>query len=124
MWSIIITLVTLMITVLDAVLAIGMHSGKQWRVLTAGNPVMPDGRLRYDMKKFRRSAGILLWVCTVLFFFLTLSLLLVQVLHILPEAVLAITLYVQGAATVMAIILHLAYVDSYGQTPSDEEECV
>lgn len=124
MWSVILTLVTLVITVVDAVLTVGMHSGKQWRILNAGNPVMPDGRLRYDMKKFRRSAEILLWACTVLFLLLTLSLLLVQLLHILPEVVLAVTLYVHGSATVMAIVLHLAYVDSYGQTPSDEEECL
>ncbi len=122
MWPIITSIISLGIAVLDFVLALGMHYRKSWNFLIAGNPHMPDGQRRYEMEKYCRSAEILLWSYTVSFFVVAIVLLLVRVTHIWPDGILAGTLYVHGTVVIMAAVLHLAYVDSYAQTPEKCED--
>lgn len=122
MWPALIAMVLFGIAVTNLVLAIGMHKGKQWQILTAGNPAMPDGRLRYDRAKFRRSGEVVLWIYTAIHAAAAAAVFLTRAVHLLPSAVLAVVLYAAGGLSVLAAIGHLAYVDSYGQTAPEEEK--
>ncbi len=115
------------LSVADGMMAAAMHKGKEWRILLAGNPAMPDGRPRYHMTEFRRSAEILLWVYTVVFFMMMVMIFLVKVVSLFSESFLAAALYIQGAVLVIGYICFLGRMDTYFQTatrdmPLDETE--
>ena len=64
-----------------------------WQFLLAGNPVQPDGRRVYDTERFQPAAGMLCAIYAGVFFMTALSVLLTQILCVLPGGLMAAMLY-------------------------------
>lgn len=91
-----------------------------WPFLLAGNPVQPDGRKVYDTEQFRSAAGMLCAIYAGAFFMTALSVLLTQILCIMPDGLMAAMLYVHGAVLVLTAFGMLAYLDTYCQVDSEK----
>ncbi len=90
-----------------------------WQFLLAGNPVQPDGRRVYDTERFQPAAGMLCAIYAGVFFMTALSVLLTQILCVLPGGLMAAMLYVHGAVLVLSAFGMMAYLDTYCQVTSE-----
>ena len=100
--------------ILDTVFAVKLNLSP-WKFLLAGNPRLPDGTRLYDMECFQRAAGMLCAIYAGVFYMTALSVLLTQILCVMPNALMAGMLYIHGAVLTMTAFGLLAYLDSFCQ---------
>lgn len=117
MWTQITWLILLCGLAAEIICALALRHGKEGKFLLAGNPRMPNGNLRYDMKKFRKSIERMIWAYVIVTALLAIVLPLTKMISVLPDWVLTVSLYLFGAVVVLAFVAHLVYMDNFGQQP-------
>lgn len=107
--------------ILDTVFAVKLNLSP-WKFLLAGNPRLPDGTRLYDMECFQRAAGMLCAIYAGAFYMTALSVLLTQILCVMPNALMAGMLYIHGAVLTLTAFGLLAYLDSSCQVRPQTEK--
>lgn len=107
--------------ILDTVFAVKLNLSP-WKFLLAGNPRLPDGMRLYDMECFQRAAGMLCAIYAGVFYMTALSVLLTQILCVMPNALMAGMLYIHGAVLTLTAFGLLAYLDSSCQVQPQTEK--
>ena len=98
-----------------------MRREKYASIFAKANPVMPDGRLRYDPQKRLRSGSILLLIYGIVFLITAAAVLLTKVWMVLPNACLVVVLYFHGAFLILGMISRMVYLDTNAQLHVETE---
>ncbi len=121
MEAIIATVVFAVLSVVCFSVSMLMRREKYAPIFAKANPVMPDGRLRYDSKKRLRSGSILLLIYGIVFLITAAAVLLTKVWMVLPNACLVVVLYFHGAFLILGMIARMVYLDTNAQLHVETE---
>lgn len=98
-----------------------MRREKYASAFARANPVMPDGRLRYDSQKRLHSGSVLLLIYSGVFLITAAAALLTNVWAILPNAFLVVVLYFHGAVLILGMVGRTVYLDTNAQLHVETE---
>lgn len=98
-----------------------MRREKHASTFAKANPVMPDGRLRYDPQKRLHSGSILLLIYGIVFLITAAAALLTKVWTVLPNAFLVVVLYFHGAVLILGMVGRTVYLDTNAQLHVETE---